>query len=171
MGTVINALRKDFPMRPWIKRTLFGLFGAGLLATVFAAAAWGGHHRHGWGAMSDEDAARMKARVVERVGDRLELDATQKAKLEVLADRLHEQRKAVAGPAGQPATELRALIAGPAFDRAAAQAFVERKTQAVGAASPLVIAALGDFYDSLRPEQQAKVREFMERRGHRGPRG
>jgi hypothetical protein len=31
-----------------------------------------------------------------------------------------------------------------------------------------VIAAFGDFYDSLRPEQQQKVRDFLQKRhGHR----
>jgi hypothetical protein len=37
--------------------------------------------------------------------------------------------------------------------------------------SPEVIAALADFYDSLNPAQQQKVRDFMEHRGgwfHRG---
>ena len=29
-----------------------------------------------------------------------------------------------------------------------------------------LIAALADFYDSLKPEQQAKVRELMASRGH-----
>lgn len=159
-------------MRPWIKRTLAGLFGAALLFTAFAAGAWRSHHGW-WGGhpMSDEDAARVKTRVVERIGDRLELDAAQRAKLGVLADRLHEQRKALAGPAGNPRAEVLGLVAGPAFDRAKAQALVESKTQAIGAASPLVIAALGDFYDSLTPEQQAKVRQFMERRGRHGQRG
>jgi protein CpxP len=28
-----------------------------------------------------------------------------------------------------------------------------------------VIAAAADFFDNLRPEQQQKVREFMDRRG------
>lgn len=158
-------------MRPWIKRTLAGLFGASLLFTAFAAGAWRSHHGWGGHAMSDEDAARVKTRVVERIGDKLELDAAQRAKLGVLADRLHEQRKAIAGPAQNPRAEVMGLVAGPTFDRAKAQALVESKTQAVGVGSPLVIAALGDFYDSLKPEQQAKVREFMERRGHHRGRG
>ena len=36
--------------------------------------------------------------------------------------------------------------------------------------SPELINAFGDFYDSLRPEQQAKLREALERGGrrHRG---
>jgi hypothetical protein len=29
-----------------------------------------------------------------------------------------------------------------------------------------LIAAFGDFYDSLKPEQQQKVREFMQRGRH-----
>ena len=37
---------------------------------------------------------------------------------------------------------------------------------AVNAKSPEVIAAFGDFYDGLTPAQQAKVRDFLERRGH-----
>jgi Spy/CpxP family protein refolding chaperone len=112
----------------------------------------------------------MKTRIVERVGRKLDLDEAQKDKLGVLADRLREQRLALAGPGRDPRGEIGSLVAGPTFDRAKAQALVESKTQAVGAGSPQVIAALGDFYDSLKPEQQAKVREFMERRGHHGPR-
>jgi Spy/CpxP family protein refolding chaperone len=166
---MFNGLERTPIMRPWIKRTLAGLFGASLLFTAFAAGAWRGHH--GWGGYSDEDAARAKTRIVERIGDKLELDAAQRAKLGVLADRLHEQRKVIAGPAGNPRAEVLALVAGPGFDRAKAQALVDSKTQAIGAASPLVIAALGDFYDSLTPEQQSKVREFMERRGRHGQRG
>jgi Spy/CpxP family protein refolding chaperone len=167
---MFNGQERTTIMRPWIKRTLFGLFGASLLFGAFAAGAWRGHH-HGWASMSDEDAAKVKARVVEKVGRRLDLDEAQKAKLGVLADRVREQRRALAGPAGDPRAEIAALVAGPTFDRAKAQAFVESKTQAVGAGSPQVIAALGDFYDSLNPEQQAKLRAFMERRGHHGPRG
>ena len=43
---------------------------------------------------------------------------------------------------------------------------MQAKLAAVATGSPAVIAALGDFYDSLRPDQQAKVREFTSRRGH-----
>ena len=60
--------------------------------------------------------------------------------------------------------ELRALLAGDKFDRTKAQAFVSQKTEAIQSKSPQVVAALGDFYDSLNPQQQAKVREFMDKR-------
>ena len=42
---------------------------------------------------------------------------------------------------------------------------MQQKTDALRSGSPEVIAALGDFYDSLNPAQQQKVRDFMSRRG------
>ena len=154
-------------MKTWIKRTLIGLAAA---TTLFGGlAAWAhNHHGHGWRAMTEEDAARMKARVVEKVGSKLDLDAAQKAKLGVLADKLREQRNALVGSTTNPRAELQALMAGPTFDRSKATALIQDKVTAVNAKSPEVVAAMADFYDSLKPEQQAKVREFMARREHRG---
>ena len=65
-------------MKTWIKRTLIGL-AAGTLLFGGIAAAWA--HRHaqqhfGWRAVSEADAAQMKGMLVERVGSKLELDAT-----------------------------------------------------------------------------------------------
>jgi Spy/CpxP family protein refolding chaperone len=152
----------------WIKRTLFGVFGAAALFGAFAACSHGGHHR--WQAMSDEDAARMKTRIVDKAGSRLDLDAAQKAKLGTLIDKVREQRNAFVGETKDPRAEIQALIAGPSFDRNKAQGLVQAKTQAVQTRSPEVITALADFYDGLRPEQQAKVREYLQR-GRRGWRG
>ena len=42
--------------------------------------------------------------------------------------------------------------------------FVDAKTGVLRSKSPEVIAAAADFYDSLRPEQQQQVREFMNKR-------
>lgn len=154
-------------MKTWIKRTLIGLFGAGLLAGGCVAFAHRhAHHAFAWGPVSAEDAARMKARMVERVGHRLDLDEAQKAKLGLVADRLREQREALVAGSADPRADLRALIAGPAFDRDKASALVTAKTQAVQTASPALLTALADFYDSLKPEQQAQVRRFLERGRH-----
>ena len=60
---------------------------------------------------------------------------------------------------------MQSLVAGAQFDRAKAQALVQQKTDALRSGSPEVIAALGDFYDSLNPAQQQKVRDFMSHRG------
>lgn len=157
-------------MKTWIKRTLIGLAAAG---TLFGGlAVWAhNHHGHGWRTMSAEDAQQLKTRMVDKVGSKLELDAAQKAKLGVLADRLREQRNALVEGSADPRAELAAMIAGPTFDRAKAKALIDGKLAAVHTKSPEVVAAMADFYDSLKPEQQARVREFMASRGRHGWRG
>jgi protein CpxP len=150
-------------MKTWIKRTLIGMLGATVLFGGIAACSHR-HHGDGWQTMSEEDAAEMKARVVDRAADKLDLDAAQKAKLGVLADKLRDQRNALVADTPNPRAELQSLVAGPTFDRTKAQALVAAKTGAVNAKSPEVIAAAADFYDSLKPEQQAKVREWMNSR-------
>jgi Spy/CpxP family protein refolding chaperone len=150
-------------MRSWIRRTLFGVFGATI---VLGSVAGCSHHaRHGgWDRMSSEEQTRMRDKVMDRVAGRLDLDAEQKKKLAVVADRLMEQRTAFR--AGKDTrTELQSLVSGDKFDRTKAQALLTEKTAAITAKSPEVIAAFGEFYDSLQPAQQAKVREAMQRRG------
>ncbi len=158
---------KEQSMKRWLKRTLIGLAAA---TTLFGGlAAWAhNHHGHGWRAMTEEDAARMKERVVDKVAGRLELDATQKARLGVLADKLREQRNALVAGSADPRAELQAMIAGPGFDRARATALINGKLAAINAKSPEVVTAMADFYDSLRPDQQARLREFMARHGGHG---
>jgi Spy/CpxP family protein refolding chaperone len=147
-------------MKPWIRRGLAGLFAILTLGAVGACS----HHRDhaGWGATAEEQ-ARHREHVVDRVSRRLELNEAQKAKLAVLVEKLHAQRAALAGQP-DPRSQLQALVAGDKFDRAGAQALVAKTTSAVQVRSPEVIAALGDFYDSLDARQQAKVREFMQHR-------
>ncbi len=104
--------------------------------------------------------------MLERAGKDLKLDDAQKQKLATLADKLRDSRAAVMG-ATDPRADIQALVAGPKFDRANAQALVEAKTAAVRTRSPELITAAADFFDSLNPEQQQQVREFMnKRRGH-----
>jgi protein CpxP len=165
-----NFLEEGNPvMKPWIKRTLFGLFGVSILVGGLAAC---GHHRHGYGAnATPEQAAEFRGKMVERVSSKLDLDAAQKQKLTVLGDKLHEQRIAMMGTSKDPRADLKALVAGATFDKTRAQALVTEKTAAINGKSPEVIAALADFYDSLNPAQQQKVREFMDKRGRWFSRG
>ncbi|KQP18197.1 Spy/CpxP family protein refolding chaperone [Pseudorhodoferax sp. Leaf267] len=150
-------------MKSWIKRSLAGLAGAALVVGSLGACS---HRMEGarWNA-SPEESAAMRARMVDRVSGKLDLDAAQKAKLEVLAGKLHEQRIALVGSMQNPRAEMQALVAGEKFDRTRAQSLVAEKTAALNAKSPEVVAALGDFYDSLNATQQQKVRDFLQRRG------
>ncbi len=149
-------------MKPWIKRSLFGLFGLSVALGGLTACG----HRHGgpgW-QMSAEEQGRFREKMIDRVANRLDLNADQKQRLGVVADKLREQRQAVMGQGGEPRAQLQALVAGEKFDRSRAQALVSEKTAAVNGKSPELIAAFGDFYDSLNPTQQSKVREFMQHR-------
>ncbi|MDP3222303.1 MAG: Spy/CpxP family protein refolding chaperone [Rubrivivax sp.] len=157
-------------MKTWIKRSLIGLAVAGTLFGGLAAFAHNSYRSHGWQAMSAEDAAEMKTKVVDRVGKQLDLDAAQKAKLGLLADKMREQRNALVGSTTNPRAEIQSLMAGPVFDRNKATSLIQDKVGAVNSKSPEVVAAMANFYDSLKPEQQAKVREFMAK-GGRGKHG
>ena len=151
-------------MRPWIKRALFGLFGATVaLGGLTACGHRYGHER--FSSMSAEEQAEFRKRATDRVAKRLELNEEQRKRLDALAGKLHEQRAALRG-ATDPRAEVRALIAADKFDREKARSIVGEKVAAVNAKSPEVIAAFGDFFDSLSPTQQAQVRDFLERRRH-----
>ncbi|PIF75353.1 LTXXQ motif family protein [Variovorax sp. 54] len=149
-------------MKHWIKRTLFGFAGLAVVAGSIAGCAG---HRHGWGG----DSAEFRAKMVERVGSKLELDAAQKQKLTVLAEKLQAQRQAMrgAGGAGDPRSQFKALFAGNTLDQSGAARLIEEKTAVVRTGSPEVIAAAADFFDHLNAAQQQKVRDFMERGGRR----
>ncbi len=153
-------------MKTWIKRTLIALAGALALGGTLAAFA---HRSHaGWQQMSEADAMEMKTKIVNGAASKLDLDGLQKAKLAVLADKLREQRNALVGSTTNPRAELQALMAGPQFDRSKASALINSKVAAVTTQSPAVVAAMADFYDSLKPEQQAQVRQFISQRGRHG---
>jgi hypothetical protein len=156
-------------MKPWIKRTLFGVFGATILIGSLTAC---GHRQHEFGAtMSAEQYAQMRSKIVDRATSKLVLNTDQQKRLTVLADKLYEQRTALMGQAKDPRAEVKSLVATDKFDRARAQTLVTEKTTALQVKSPEVITALADFYDGLNPAQQQKVRDLMEKRGrwfHRG---
>ena len=139
-------------MKPWIKKTLIGLFGASILVGGLTACSGGHHYRHG--PMDAQSMTEMRGKVLERVGRKLDLDDAQKQKLGVLADQLQAQRAAVVGSTTDPRAAMQALVAGDKFDRTRAQSLLNEKLQAVQTGSPEVIAAMGDFYDSLNPGQQ-----------------
>ncbi|MCH7345917.1 Spy/CpxP family protein refolding chaperone [Pelomonas sp. CA6] len=109
-----------------------------------------GHGRHGHG-----------ERLLERVGAALDLDAGQRERLAELLDQLQRQRRALKSLAGGP--EIPALLAGDSFARDEAQRLFDARLDALRAAGPALVAALGDFFDALDFEQQQALR-FMLRR-------
>ena len=121
--------------------------------------------------MTAEDQAKFKTKMVDRVGGKLDLNEDQKQRLGVVADKMQAQRLALMGKTTDPRADLQALIAGPKFDVEKAQSLINDKTGAIASKSPEVLAAFGDFYDHLTPEQQTKVRDFMSKKRGWGNRG
>ena len=147
-------------MKTWIRRTLIGLAATGALLGGLAACSHG-HHR---GPRTEADIVQLRERVIDKAASKLDLDTAQKARLATLADALQAQRSALMASgagAAQPRAELQALIAGTSFDRSKAQALVDSKTAAVRDKAPAVVTAMADFYDSLKPEQQQKLRDLL----------
>jgi periplasmic protein CpxP/Spy len=155
-------------MKTWIRRSLIAVVSVFGLTAVAAGVSGCGHRDRGHHEASAEDIAKWRAKAIDRAGRELTLDDAQKQRLGVLFDTLAAQRTVLMAGATPPRGLLGELIAGPTFDRTKAGTLVDEKTTAIRNASPQVIAAMGDFYDSLNAEQQAKVREFLARRGGRG---
>jgi len=151
-------------MRSWFRRSLFGVAGLALVAASVGGCAY--QREHDW----HGNPAEFRAKMVERVSSKLDLDTAQKQKLSVLAEKLQAQREAMRA-GSDPRAQFRQLFAGDKLDQAGAQRLVDEKTAAVKGGSPEVIAAAADFFDNLRPDQQQKVREFMDRRGRWGRHG
>jgi protein CpxP len=153
----------------WLKRTLVGVaVSAALVGSITAYSQGAGFHH---GPPSAEDMAAHQARMLAHIGKTLALDAGQQAKLQVLATQLHAGRAALGGGV-DPHTQMTALIAGNTFDRAGAQLLVNQKVAQIQASSPALIAAAGDFFDSLNTTQQQQVRDFAAKHhGHMGPMG
>lgn len=146
-------------MKPWIKRSLMAFTGVAIAVGSLAAC---GHRERA--PMSAEKVAEVRGKVVNRITSKLDLNAEQQQKLNVLADKVQAQRTAMIGQTTNPRGEMQALIAGEKFDRARALNLLDEKTRVVQVSSPEVINALADFYDSLNPTQQAEVRERMGKR-------
>jgi Spy/CpxP family protein refolding chaperone len=150
-------------MKPWIKKSLIGLASVTVLLGGLTACGSRGHHGEGWSA---ERVSEVRGKVVDKISGKLDLNEAQKQKLATLADQIIASRTAFRGDSADPRSEFKALIAGEKFDRSAAQALLDQKTQAIQGNAPQTINALADFYDSLNPEQQKQVRERLEKRGH-----
>jgi protein CpxP len=73
--------------------------------------------------------------------------------------------------ATEPRAEVQALVAGDTFDKRQGCPGADRAPRPRAVQQPVALPwwrRMADFYDSLKPEQQAKVREFMAQGRARG---
>jgi periplasmic protein CpxP/Spy len=162
--TSTRKIMKTWIKPTWMKKAMVTM-GAVLVVGGLSACAGGRHGGH----MSETDSAARQAKMVEYAGKKLDLNDTQKQRLNVLGDKLREQRASLMGASKDPRADVQALVAGDKLDRAKAQTLIDEKTGAIKAKSPELIAAAADFFDSLNSNQQQQIRDLMNRkRGWKG---
>lgn len=147
-------------MKPWIKRSLIGLFGAGIVLGGMSACS----HRHDRHTMGGEYESKTTQKVIDRVSSELALDETQRQHLVRLGEQLRAQRRALVGTTTDARATMQTLVGAERFDRARAQAIIDEKAVAIRVGGPAVVDAVADFFDSLKPEQQQKLRDHLQKR-------
>ena len=96
-------------MKPWIKKTLMGIFGVSIAVSGLTACSSGHHQR---GPTTAEKMAEVRGKMMDRVSSKLDLNEAQKTKLNALADQLAAQRAAFIGKTADPRAEVQAIVAG-----------------------------------------------------------
>ncbi len=147
---------------------IFGIAGLMLLGTVIAVGASKSHS--GWCHSHDGGQRKMN-----RIAEKLDLNETQKTKLQGVHESLQEARQAMSEARAQTFEEVLDLIASDMLDQTRVQAIVKRHQAIVEDFTPRVTAKIADFHAVLSPEQKSKATEFLqqwkdrfeERRGFR----
>lgn len=124
----------------------FGIAGG---AVAYGKAKWG-------------DPEMRAKHVVSYISEELELDAAQSDKLAALKDQVLTTGKQMRSEMKPVRGDLSSLIAAETFDQAKALEMINSKTARINENAPDVIAAMGEFLDSLNADQKAEVLEFME---------
>ena len=100
--------------------------------------------------------------IVQKVTNELELDQTQQARLAAVKNEFLDMRKSMHSDREQTRTDVLAMLKQPTLDRGKANAIVGQYIEKVNSRSPVIIDAIGNFYDSLDDAQRAELTAFIE---------
>lgn len=98
-----------------------------------------------------------------KISKKLELDAGQKTRLDAVIAELQSARKVMKGKKQESRETLRTLLNQPKLDQGKVMTLYQDHVKDMNTHAPRIIATLGNFWDSLTPQQQAKAREKMEK--------
>lgn len=108
----------------------------------------------------------------QKIEKQLDLNDEQRAKLAIVKDEILTIRNEMRGKHEATHASVRDLLNASSLNQEKAITLVNGHVSEISNQAPRAIAALGGFWDSLNPEQQAKVREKMdehfEQRSHWG---
>ncbi len=133
------------------------LIGLGLVTVVTAKQfdycdrghSYGNSHRGEW--------------MSKRISHHLDLSDTQQLELAKLKDSLFERFDAVRSQRGTIQQDVLSLLDSE-FDQQKAKQLIDLRVQAINENVPELISAFAGFYDQLDADQQAQIKEMIERR-------
>ncbi len=108
-------------------------------------------------------------KIVSRIASKLDLNDTQKAKLNAIKDEFMAKAPAWRKTREETFTELIALMKEPTIDQAKLNTLVEKNKGQADELVGFIFAKFAEFHDMLTPEQRAKAAKEMEEwKGHHG---
>lgn len=133
-----------------------------IVLTLGIAGCAGAYGKHQWGN------PEIKAKhIISYVTEELDLDTDQRQKLVTLTNQMIQTRKILRNEMRPLHGDIMALISADTFDQNQAMEILTSKTTLMNQQAPDILAALGEFLDSLNSEQKTEVIEFMQhKRGH-----
>lgn len=135
------------------KKIIFSLLGIFTLAGS-AVYAFGGH---------GHNPEKRAEHIVEKISKKLALNDVQKAKLVEAKEVILAARKDMHSSKNGMHKNLTDVLSGDTLDREKVLSLINAKTNAVESKAPVIINAVANFYDSLDQEQQAKIRNKVEK--------
>ncbi len=138
-------------------RTRYILAILSAMGIAVAVTACGHGYRH-------HEPGDYAVRHIEKLGKELNLNEAQTAKLDAVTGTLRKDRETMRAKHDEKQKEALALLDQPKLDRQRALALVQQTTRDINDHAPEMIAVMGDFYDSLTPPQQQKLREEVKER-------
>jgi predicted phosphoribosyltransferase len=73
-----------------------------------------------------------------------------------------DMRKTMQTNREQTKTDIQAMLKQPTLDRNKVNSIVSQHIETIHSRSPVIIDAIGNFYDSLDDTQRAELREFID---------
>lgn len=144
-----------------MKRTTITITAIVLTIGIAGGAAAFGKHKFG-------DPEKRAAHVVNYISEELSLDSAQQQALNVLKDEMMATRTLMRDQMTPLRQEVETLISEDRFDQDRALELITSKTAIMNKAAPTMVAAFGNFLDSLNAEQKTEVLEFVEHRREHG---
>jgi len=135
------------------KRTIIYMAGGALLFSGVVAC------NHGMHFGSPEERGEW---MVQKSTKELNLNETQESMLVGVKDVFIDARKTMRGNRVQHSADVIAMFNQPTFDRDKANEIVVQHIETVNSRAPIIIDAIGNFYDSLDDAQRAVLREYVE---------